>query len=293
MAEPTAGAASTRTRRRGKPAHESLRRPQLRTALLSIPQSGPRRSSSRGGALQAIACGRPHRCRSTLADAPAEAADPSSNAPNLTGPAAGPATTCASSPPPPISRITASMTCSPRSGRRAPPGDNRRLLAADASAARTRPPRYSAIPMSSCWTSPPTASIPKGSAVCGTTCAASPRRDAPCSSRVVCWPRSPRPSMRSWSWRPAGWSPTPAVGLLRDRMVVRVRTPDPTALRATLDARGNPIWHRRAGARPRCTSETVERAIAATRVDHEISQEHTDLELAFLNLTTTTTGAPP
>jgi ABC-2 type transport system ATP-binding protein len=76
--------------------------------------------------------------------------------------------------------------------------------------------------------------------------------------------------------------------------VVRVRTPDAAALRAALDAHGihaelaTPDLVLTHGA----TSETVGRAIAAAGVvAYEISQQHTDLEQAFLHLTTTT-GAP-
>jgi ABC-2 type transport system ATP-binding protein len=86
----------------------------------------------------------------------------------------------------------------------------------------------------------------------------------------------------------------PLAQLLGGRTVVRVRTPDGAALRAALDARGIPaelaapdvvLAHD-------ATSETVGRAIAATGlVAYEISQQHTDLEQAFLDLTTTT-GAP-
>jgi ABC-2 type transport system ATP-binding protein len=84
--------------------------------------------------------------------------------------------------------------------------------------------------------------------------------------------------------------------LLRGRTVVRVRTPDAAALRAALDARGIHAELSTAdlvlahGA----TSEAVGRAIAATGlVAYEISRQHSDLEQAFLDLTTTTTtGAP-
>ena len=89
---------------------------------------------------------------------------------------------------------------------------------------------------------------------------------------------------------------TPLSELLRGRTVVRVRTPDAAALRAALDARGIHAELSTAdlvlahGA----TSEAVGRAIAATGlVAYEISQQHSDLEQAFLDLTTTTTtGAP-
>jgi ABC-2 type transport system ATP-binding protein len=87
----------------------------------------------------------------------------------------------------------------------------------------------------------------------------------------------------------------PLAELLRGRTVVRVRTPDAAALRAALDARGIHAELSTAdlvlahGA----TSEAVGRAIAATGlVAYEIAQEHSDLEQAFLHLTTTTTGAP-
>ena len=86
----------------------------------------------------------------------------------------------------------------------------------------------------------------------------------------------------------------PLSELLSDRTVVRVRTPDAAALRAALDARGihaelaAPDLVLAHGA----TSEAVGRAIADTGlVAYEISQQHTDLEQAFLHLTTTT-GAP-
>jgi ABC-2 type transport system ATP-binding protein len=89
---------------------------------------------------------------------------------------------------------------------------------------------------------------------------------------------------------------TPLSELLRGRTVVRVRTPDAAALRAALDARGIHAELSTAdlvlahGA----TSEAVGRAIAAAGlVAYEISQQHSDLEQAFLDLTTTTTtGAP-
>jgi ABC-2 type transport system ATP-binding protein len=88
----------------------------------------------------------------------------------------------------------------------------------------------------------------------------------------------------------------PLAELLRGRTVVRVRTPDAAALRAALDARGIHAELSTAdlvlahGA----TSEAVGRAIAATGlVAYEISRQHSDLEQAFLDLTTTTTtGAP-
>ncbi|HZM37838.1 MAG TPA: ATP-binding cassette domain-containing protein [Acidimicrobiales bacterium] len=87
----------------------------------------------------------------------------------------------------------------------------------------------------------------------------------------------------------------PLSELLRGRTVVRVRTPDAAALRTALDARGIHAELSTAdlvlahGA----TSEAVGRAIAATGlVAYEISQQHRDLEQAFLDLTTTTTGAP-
>ena len=86
----------------------------------------------------------------------------------------------------------------------------------------------------------------------------------------------------------------PLSELLRSRMVVRVRTPDAAALRAALDARSihaelaAPDLVLAHGA----TSEAVRRAIADTGlVAYEIAQQHTDLEQAFLHLTTTT-GAP-
>jgi ABC-2 type transport system ATP-binding protein len=86
----------------------------------------------------------------------------------------------------------------------------------------------------------------------------------------------------------------PLSELLRGRTVVRVRTPDAAELRAALDARGVHAELSTAdlvlahGA----TSEAVGRAIAATGlVAYEISQQNSDLEQAFLDLTTTTTGA--
>ena len=86
----------------------------------------------------------------------------------------------------------------------------------------------------------------------------------------------------------------PLSELLSGRTVVRVRTPDAAALRSALNARGihaelaAPDLVLAHGA----TSEAVGRAIADTGlVAYEISQQHTDLEQAFLHLTTTT-GAP-
>jgi ABC-2 type transport system ATP-binding protein len=85
----------------------------------------------------------------------------------------------------------------------------------------------------------------------------------------------------------------PLSELLGGRTVVRVRTPDAAALCAALDARGirgelsAPDLVLAYGT----TAEAVGRAIAATGlVAYELSQEHTDLEQAFLHLTTT--GAP-
>jgi ABC-2 type transport system ATP-binding protein len=85
----------------------------------------------------------------------------------------------------------------------------------------------------------------------------------------------------------------PLSELLGGRTVVRVRTPDAAALRAALDGRGiraelsAPDLVLAHGA----TAESVGRAIAATGlVAYEIAQQHTDLEQAFLHLTTT--GAP-
>ena len=85
----------------------------------------------------------------------------------------------------------------------------------------------------------------------------------------------------------------PLSELLGSRTVVRIRTPEATAMRAALNERGIQatlatsellLAH---GA----TSEAVGRAIAATGlVAFEISEDHTDLEQAFLQLTTTTTG---
>jgi ABC-2 type transport system ATP-binding protein len=87
----------------------------------------------------------------------------------------------------------------------------------------------------------------------------------------------------------------PLPELLSGRTVVRIRTPDAAALRAALDARG--IQAELATAElvlaHGATCEAVGRAIAATGlVAYEIAQEHSDLEQAFLHLTTTTTGAP-
>jgi ABC-2 type transport system ATP-binding protein len=86
----------------------------------------------------------------------------------------------------------------------------------------------------------------------------------------------------------------PLSDLLGRRTVVRIRTPDAAAMRAALDQRGIQatlatsellLAH---GA----PSEAVGRAIAAAGlVAYEISEDHTDLEQAFLQLTTTTTGA--
>ena len=86
----------------------------------------------------------------------------------------------------------------------------------------------------------------------------------------------------------------PLSDLLGLHTVVRVRTPEAAAMRAALDERGIQatlatsellLAH---GA----TSEAVGRAIAGTGlVAYEISEDHTDLEQAFLQLTTTTTGA--
>jgi ABC-2 type transport system ATP-binding protein len=76
--------------------------------------------------------------------------------------------------------------------------------------------------------------------------------------------------------------------------VVRIRTPHASALRAALDAHGivseltSPDLVLAHGA----ATETVGRAIAATGlVVYEISEGHTDLEEAFLHLTTATGAA--
>ena len=77
--------------------------------------------------------------------------------------------------------------------------------------------------------------------------------------------------------------------------MVRIRTPQATALRVALDAHGieaeqaSPDLVLAHGA----AIETVGRAIAAAGlVVYEIAQDHTDLEQAFLDLTTTAaTGA--
>jgi ABC-2 type transport system ATP-binding protein len=76
--------------------------------------------------------------------------------------------------------------------------------------------------------------------------------------------------------------------------VVQVRTPQAAALRAALDAHG--IHSELAGpdlvVAHDVTTETVGPAIAAAGlVAFEICQQHTDLEQAFLHLTTTATGA--
>jgi ABC-2 type transport system ATP-binding protein len=76
--------------------------------------------------------------------------------------------------------------------------------------------------------------------------------------------------------------------------VVQVRTPQASALRAALDARG--IQSELAGVdlvvAHNVSTETVGRSIAAAGlVAYEIAQQHTDLEQAFLHLTTTATGA--
>ena len=77
--------------------------------------------------------------------------------------------------------------------------------------------------------------------------------------------------------------------------VVQVRTPQAAALRAALDVQG--IHSEQAGpdlvVAHDVSTETVGRAIAAAGlVAYEIVQQHTDLEQAFLHLTTTATGAP-
>ena len=80
------------------------------------------------------------------------------------------------------------------------------------------------------------------------------------------------------------------------RPTVRIRTPQATALRIALGAHGieaeqaSPELVLAHGA----ATETVGRAIAAAGlVVYEIAQDHTDLEQAFLDLTTTAaTGAP-
>jgi ABC-2 type transport system ATP-binding protein len=86
----------------------------------------------------------------------------------------------------------------------------------------------------------------------------------------------------------------PLAELVGRRTVVRVRTPDAAAMRAALDARGI----RTALATPEllladgATSEAVGHAIAGTGlVAYEISEDHSDLEAAFLQLTIPTTGA--
>jgi ABC-2 type transport system ATP-binding protein len=76
--------------------------------------------------------------------------------------------------------------------------------------------------------------------------------------------------------------------------VVQVRTPQAAALRAALAAHG--IQSELAGVdlvvAHDVSTETVGRVIAAAGlVAYELSQQHTDLEQAFLQLTTTATGA--
>ncbi len=84
----------------------------------------------------------------------------------------------------------------------------------------------------------------------------------------------------------------PLSELLDSRTVVRIRTPEATAMRTALNERG--IQATLATSElllaHGTTSEAVGRAIAATGlVAFEISEDHTDLEQAFLQLTTTTT----
>ena len=76
--------------------------------------------------------------------------------------------------------------------------------------------------------------------------------------------------------------------------MVRIRTPQAAALRAALDAHGieselaSPDLVLAHGA----ATETVGRAIAAAGlIAYEIYQEHTDLEHAFFDLTTTRDGS--
>ena len=86
----------------------------------------------------------------------------------------------------------------------------------------------------------------------------------------------------------------PLAGLAHCRPVVRIRTPQAAALRAALDVHGieselaSPDVVLAHGA----ATETVGRAIAAAGlIAYEIYQEHTDLEHAFFDLTSTATGA--
>jgi ABC-2 type transport system ATP-binding protein len=86
----------------------------------------------------------------------------------------------------------------------------------------------------------------------------------------------------------------PLSELQGSRRVVRVRTPQAPALRAALEARGIDTEQSDSDlvVAHGATSEAVGQAIAGTGlVAYEISPEHTDLEQAFLHLTTTT-GAP-
>jgi ABC-2 type transport system ATP-binding protein len=86
----------------------------------------------------------------------------------------------------------------------------------------------------------------------------------------------------------------PLAELAGFRPVVQVRTPQAAALRAALEAHG--IQSDLAGldlvVAHDVSTEVVGRAIAAAGlVAYEISPQHTDLEQAFLHLTTTATGA--
>jgi ABC-2 type transport system ATP-binding protein len=86
----------------------------------------------------------------------------------------------------------------------------------------------------------------------------------------------------------------PLAQLLGSPTVVRIRTPDAAELHAALEA--HCIYVERAAAdvvfAHGATSDTVGRVIAASGlVAYEIAQQHTDLEQAFLHLTTTT-GVP-
>jgi ABC-2 type transport system ATP-binding protein len=85
----------------------------------------------------------------------------------------------------------------------------------------------------------------------------------------------------------------PLAELLGSRMVVRVRTPQATAMRAALDAKGiqATVTTSEVVVAHGATSEAVGRAIAgAGLVAYGISEDRTDLEEAFLQLTSTTTG---
>ena len=86
----------------------------------------------------------------------------------------------------------------------------------------------------------------------------------------------------------------PLSELLGSGTVVRIRTPEPAAMREALNERGirATLATSELLLAHGATSEAVGRAIAASGlVAFEITEDHTDLEQAFLQLTTTTTGA--